>query len=218
MIEPAYLRSTRAAYDTVAVDYAELVRTALGAKPLDRAMLAAFAELVQSADGGPVADLGCGPGRITAHLHTLGLAAFGIDLSPQMVAVARAAHPDVRFDEGSMMALDLADGTMGGILAWYSIIHTPPALLPLVFAEFHRVLAPGGQVLLGFQVGDDELRHIAQGYGHPVSLDAFRLSPDRVADLLDQAGLVVDARLLREPDRTEKARQANIFASKPRQS
>src|SRR3981081_1801081 len=142
MLEPDYLRIPRAAYDPVAVDYAELLRTALAAKPLDRAMLAAFAELVQTAGAGPVADLGCGPGRVTAPLHSLGLTAFGVDLSPGMVAVARRAHPDLRFDEGSLTALDLTDGALGGIVAWYSIIHTPPELLPVVCAEFYRVLAP----------------------------------------------------------------------------
>ena len=116
--EPSYLSATRASYDTVAVDYAELLRTELAAKPLDRALLATFAELVQAGPGGLVADLGCGPGRVTAHLHALGLNAFGIDLSPGMITVARRAHPGLRFDEGTMTALDLADGSVGAIVAW----------------------------------------------------------------------------------------------------
>ena len=112
--EPSYLRDTRVAYDTVAVDYAELLRDELAAKPLDRALLGAFAELVQAAGNAPVADLGCGPGRVTAHLRALGLDAFGVDLSPAMIAVARRTYPDLTFREGSMAALDLADGVLGG--------------------------------------------------------------------------------------------------------
>ncbi|MGZ4659423.1 MAG: class I SAM-dependent methyltransferase, partial [Blastococcus sp.] len=100
MPDPTYLDSVRAAYDTVAADYAELLRTELARKPLDRAMLGAFAELVHVDAEAPVADVGCGPGRVTAHLHTLGLPVFGIDLSPAMVAVARRTHPELRFDEG----------------------------------------------------------------------------------------------------------------------
>jgi SAM-dependent methyltransferase len=217
MADPSYLHTTRAAYDAVAADYAEHFRTELEAKPLGRAMLAAFAELVRATGAGPVADVGCGPGRVTAHLHSLGLTAFGVDLSPGMVAVARRAHPDLRFDEGSMTALDLPDGAVRGIVAWYSIIHIPPERLPAAFGEFRRVLAPGGRLLLAFQVGDEAL-HLTEGFGHAISLDFYRLSPDRVAGLLEQAGFVVDARLLREPDETEKVPQAHLLARMPETS
>jgi len=161
-----------------------------------------------------IADIGCGPGRITAHLRSLGSTVFGVDLSPEMVGLARRLYPDLRFEVGSMTGLDLADGAAGGVVAWYSIIHIPPDLLPMVFAEFHRVLAPGGHLLLAFQVGD-ERRHITQGYGHEVSLYAYLSPPDRVADLLAQAGFAVQARLVREPDGREKHPQAVLLARKP---
>ncbi len=213
MIESAHLATVRAAYNSIAPEYAEHFRAALDAKPLDRAMLGALAELVRQSDVGPVADIGCGPGRVTAYLHSLGVEAFGVDLSPAMVAEARRAHPELRFEEGSMTRLDLADGVLGGIVAWYSIIHIPPEPLSTVFDEFHRVLAPGAPLLLAFQVGDEPL-HLAEAFGHTISLDFHRLSPDHVAELLDQAGLAVQARLLREPDETEKAQQAYLLARK----
>jgi ubiquinone/menaquinone biosynthesis C-methylase UbiE len=217
MNEAPSLHSTRTAYDTVAVDYEKLLRDELDTKPLDRAMLAAFAELVRIPGGGPVADLGCGPGRVTAHLHALGVEVSGIDLSPRMVAVARRTHPELRFEEGSMTALDLPDESLGGIVAWYSTVHTPPELLPTVFAECHRVLAPGGQLLLAFKAGDRHV-HRQQAYGHEVSLDIYWMAPDRIAALLSEAGLVVDARLIREPDESERprqGRQAFFLARKP---
>ncbi|MFE0084754.1 class I SAM-dependent methyltransferase, partial [[Kitasatospora] papulosa] len=150
-------------------------------------------------------------------LQSLGVTAFGIDLSPKTVAVARRRHPDLRFDEGSMTDLDLADGSLGGVIAWYSIVHTPPELLPVVFAEFHRVLAPGGHVLIGFKAGD-RLRHLENAYGHELSLDVYWVSPDRIAELLNQTGLMVDARLIREPNEQERPRQgqqAYLLARKP---
>jgi SAM-dependent methyltransferase len=183
-----------------------------------RADVACFAEFVQAAGTGLVADVGCGSGRVTAHLNSLGLSVFGIDLSPRMVAVARWTYPGLRFDEGSMMALDLEDGVLGGIVAWYSIIHIPGEGLPGVFAEFHRVLAPGGYVQLAFQVGH-ELTRRTEARGHEISLAFHRRQPDRVADLLTQAGLVVRARMLREPDDDgdfpEETPQGFVLARKP---
>jgi ubiquinone/menaquinone biosynthesis C-methylase UbiE len=212
--ESADLRATRAAYDTVAVDYESLLRTELARKPIDRAVLGAFAELVQAGGNGPVADIGCGPGRVTAHLDALGLQVFGVDLSPAMVAVARTRHPDLRFSEGSMSALDLGDRVLAGIVAWYSIIHTPPERLPDVFWEFHRVLGPGGYLLVAFQVGDACV-HLEQAYGHEISLDAYRLSPEVICELSAGAGLHPQARLVREPDEREKTRQAYLLSRKP---
>jgi trans-aconitate methyltransferase len=126
------LDATRTSYDTVADTYATLFGGELAGKPLDRAVLAAFAETVS----GPVADLGCGPGHVTAHLHGLGCPAFGVDLSPEMVAVARRAYPTVSFSLGDMTQLDITSGSLGGIVAFYSIIHLPPELLPVALAEY----------------------------------------------------------------------------------
>ncbi|MCP2166267.1 class I SAM-dependent DNA methyltransferase [Goodfellowiella coeruleoviolacea] len=206
--------TTRAAYDAVVTVYAELVRDFLADLPLERAMLAAFAELVRTHDAGPVADLGCGPGQLTAHLHDLGLTTFGVDLSPAMIARARQDHPHLRFDEGTMTALEIGDGVLGGILAHFSTIHTPPAELPVVFAEFHRVLAPGGHLLLGFFAGDDPR---PQEFDHKVTL-AYRWSPDSLAELLRQAGFVEVGRLRREPREGERQfHQAHLLMRKPPQ-
>ncbi|MFI0816962.1 class I SAM-dependent DNA methyltransferase [Streptomyces sp. NPDC021098] len=216
MTEPSDLLTTRTFYDTIADDYAEMFKSDLDDKPLDRAMLGAFAELVRQGGeaAGPVADLGCGPGRTTAYLHSLGLDVFGVDLSPGMLAVARREHPELRFDQGQMTGLDLPDGALGGIVTYYSLIHTPAERLPAVLAEFHRLLAPGGHLLVGFQVGDEPLR-VAEPFGHPVSLDFRRLSPDAIAGLLDAAGFAIRVRHVREPEGREVVPQAILLARKP---
>jgi SAM-dependent methyltransferase len=203
---------TRASYDAVAETYATLFGDELAGKPLDRALLAAFAETVS----GPVADLGCGPGHITAHLNGLGCAAFGVDLSPEMVAVARRSYPALPFSVGDMTALDITTGSLGGIVAFYSVIHLPPHRLPVALAEFARVLAPGGQALLAFQTGTGERLHQTDWHGHEVSLDHYRRDPDDVAAQLVAAGLHVTARLLRDPEPTESAQRCYLLARSPR--
>ncbi|HEY8913298.1 class I SAM-dependent methyltransferase [Lacisediminihabitans sp.] len=213
MTEPSDVSATRRAYDEVAVDYAVLLRHELAGKSIDRAMISAFSELVQAYGNGMVADIGCGPGRVTAHLDSLGLTTIGIDLSPGMIAVARKDHPTLRFEEGTMEALALEDGSLGGIVAWYSIIHTPPERLPVVFAEFARVLAAGGYLLIAFQSGD-EPRHITRAYGHDLDLDAYRLPANRLTVMLADSGLAVHSQLHRAPDDSEKTPQAFLLARK----
>ncbi|ACZ87233.1 class I SAM-dependent methyltransferase [Streptosporangium roseum] len=214
MTEPSYLNTTRTSYDTVAVTYAELFRNALDGLPLERGLLTAFAELVQAAGGGPVADLGCGPGMGTAFLHSLGLDVSGTDLSPTMIELARKEYPDIRFDEGSMTELDLPDGGLAGAVSWYSIIHTPPERLPVVFAEFDRVLAPGGYLLLAFQASREGASHAAEPFDHKVTL-AYRWPIDGVAELAREAGFVEVARLLREREETERFEAGHLLVRKP---
>jgi SAM-dependent methyltransferase len=212
MTEPAHVIETRTAYDLVAESYADMLRDDLATNTWDRVVLDGFAELVGTT--GLVGDLGCGPGRITGYLAARGLDAFGVDLSPGMVAQARRDHPGLRFEVGSLAALDLADASLAGALAWYSLIHIPPEQLPGVVAELVRVLAPGGRLLAAFQVGD-ERRHLTQAYGHDLSLDAYRLRPEVVTGLFTDAGLVMEAQLVRAPDASEKSPQAYLLARKP---
>ncbi|MGV9250476.1 class I SAM-dependent DNA methyltransferase [Streptomyces sp. NPDC003697] len=212
-----FLTRTRLFYDTVAEDYDDHFGDHLAARPLDRALLTAFAELVaRGAPDGPVADLGCGPGRITAHLDGLGLPVFGVDLSERMVELARRLHPGIRFQQGAMPMLDMPDGALAGAVAWYSVIHTPLERLPGLFAELFRVLAPGGHLLVAFQAGDAPL-HLDRPFGHPVSLDFHRRRPDEMAGLLEAAGFGLLSRTVRERDPAagESAPQAFLTARRP---
>ncbi|WP_411149708.1 class I SAM-dependent methyltransferase [Streptomyces sp. A30] len=212
--DTAFLTDTRTFYDAIAEDYFTRFHDVLAKTPLDRAVLTGFAELVGA--GGEVADLGCGPGQVTAHLASLGLSVFGLDLSSSMLAVARRENPGLRFEQGSMLELKLADGALAGVVSWYSSIHTPVDRLPDLFAEFHRVLAPGGHLLVAFQVGD-EPRHHDRPFGHPVALDFQRRRPEDIAELLSAAGFAPVARTVREPDETrgEPTPQASLIVRKP---
>jgi ubiquinone/menaquinone biosynthesis C-methylase UbiE len=185
-----HLTITRHAYDTVAETYASLVPERFAKDAVGRSMLVAFAAQVS----GPVLEVGCGPGHVTAHLAGLGLDASGMDLSPKMIEVARQTYPDLRFEVGSMTELDLADGSLGGVVSWWSLLHLPPDVVPVALAEFYRVLVSGGLLVVGFAVGDEILRP-EKPYGHDVSFDAYMRQPDDVSGLLTQAGFAVTAQL-----------------------
>lgn len=196
----AWLSDTRSSYDTDATGYAEKVRGLLGASPYLRASLALFAELVGAAGGGPVADVGCGPGYVTDYLHDAGVDAFGIDLSPEMIAIARRDYPDLRFEVGTMTDLDLTDDSVAGIVAFWSVIHVPDHAVPGVFEEFRRVLQPRGVLLVGFHVGD-ETQHTSEGYtGRPINVDSHHRPPSKIMSWLREAGFTIEAELVVGPD------------------
>lgn len=205
------------AYDRVADDYAALLEGELEKLPIERAMLTAFAEQVAADGGGAVADIGCGPGRVSGFLAGVAVDVRGVDLSPGMIAVARRDHPGIPFEVASMAALPYRDGELAGALAWYSIIHIPQEKQDAVFAEFARVIRPGGRPLLGFQVseqGDEDVVHLRQAYGHELDLRTRRQSPARVKQRLAEAGFAVRAELVREPVVPEKSRQAFLLAQR----
>jgi ubiquinone/menaquinone biosynthesis C-methylase UbiE len=207
-----WLKDTRVSYDTVADSYSELLRGKLESDPYLMALLRLFADLV--GPGKRVADVGCGPGRVTVALRDLGLEAIGIDLSPGMIEVARREFPDLAFSVASMTQLPLADDSVDGVLLWYSIIHVPDEELPAAFGHVRRVLRPGGTVLLGFHSGDT-VNHKTTGYGgHPMSVYVHRRTPERVADLLTRAGLQVSARLTLEATQEGTVPQGFVLATR----
>ncbi|MFD8704833.1 class I SAM-dependent methyltransferase [Kitasatospora sp. NPDC059648] len=203
----SYPAATAEAYDAVADLYADLVKDGLADLPLDRSFVTAFADLVRAAGPAPVADLGCGPGYLTAALREAGLDAFGVDLSPALVAIARRTYPGVRFEVGTMAALETADGALGGVVSWYSLIHTPPGQVPSCLAEFRRVLAPGGYALLGFFESEGAP---VTPFDHKVAT-AYRWPLDTLCALATEAGFTETARLLRQPGDNERFRRGHLL-------
>jgi SAM-dependent methyltransferase len=187
------LETVRDSYDRVADAYVEMGAGRLDAQPWLRAALAAFAESVRGL--GPVLDVGCGPGIVTAHLTGLGLDASGVDLSPRMIEHARRDYPDLRFSVASATDLDLAPASLGGVLGWWSLFNLPRVALPGVLRTFADALVPGGQALVGTHVGDGDIAR-TEGYGGlPVSWTTHLYRPEELVGMLVDAGLEVVAEL-----------------------
>jgi SAM-dependent methyltransferase len=186
-------------YDRVAERYAAEIAGELTHKPFDRGLLDAVAEL---AGGGLVADVGCGPGHVAAYLTTRGARTVGLDLSPGMCAVARAAG--VPAAAADMTALPLRAGSLAGLVCLYAVIHLDSSARAVAYQEFARVLQDGGRALIAFHTSDPEhatgtQQHVAEWWGRPVDLTFRYLDPDEEVTALASAGLALVARLDRSP-------------------
>ena len=154
-MDPFAARRVRAAYDEVADDYVEAFADDLASLPVDLAVLdAAAASMVGD---GVVLDLGCGPGQVGQRLAARGRRVVGVDLSPGMLRAGRWRSPLVRGVAGDMRSLPIRSRSCAGAVAFYSVQHVPRAVLPSVFAEVRRVVAPGSPFVVATHLGDGDV-------------------------------------------------------------
>lgn len=193
-----------AAYDARAAEYVAVAGAVEQMDARDAAAISRWRDDTQ----GLLLDAGCGPGHWTGFLAEGGRQVRGVDLSAEFIETARHRHPDISFNVGSFRELPLASGSVGGILAWYSLIHTPPDGLPEILDEFARVLAPGGSLLLGFF--DGEPREL---FEHAIA-PAYFWSAESLGAVLQDAGFELASREYRErmPDEVSVRPHGSLIA------
>ena len=206
-------RSIRESYDRLAEEYTRRIADELQHKPLDRELLDRFAKQTKGRDD--VCDMGCGPGHVARYLRDAGASVFGLDLSPGMLEQAQKLNPDIPFREGNMLSLDIPDGSLAGVAAFYAIVNIPRQSLPLVFREIWRVLQSRGLLLLAFHIGNEVL-HEDELWGKKISMDFLLFEPSEIRLDLEKAGFNIEEIVEREPypDVEYPSRRAYIFARK----
>ena len=179
----------RAAHDALAELYAHRLADALDHLPADRAVLGLFCDLTLAAGlGTSVADVGCGTGRLEPYLAARGLSPRGIDLSPEMIRVARRDHPGFEFDTADLRELPFEDASLAGLVCWYSLMYLAPSDRLAAFTELARVVRPGGYLVTAFKAGDSQVRRGGRSTGLGVEFDVYWLSPDEVEYRVADAG------------------------------
>ncbi|WP_194421917.1 class I SAM-dependent methyltransferase [Microbacterium abyssi] len=173
--------SIATAYDARAAAYIEVAGSIEQMDAADRNLIAQWRETTTAT----LLDAGCGPGLWTDFLHDGHRDVVGLDISEEFLASARRTYPHLRFEAGSFRTLPVADASLGGILAWYSLIHTPPAEIPAVLREFARALKPDGSLLIGFFDGPPR-----EPFAHAVT-EAYFWSIEALSHLLETAGFTI---------------------------
>ena len=201
--------AARQGYDRMAQAYTDHVSLEMTVPSIVRSALETFAAQVQSQGGGMVADVGCGPGHVTHYLAQLGLDIFGIDNSPSLLEIARAAHPGLRFEFGQLASLSIDTGALAAVVSRHSLIHTPAKFVPAVLDEFARVLAAGGLLFVSFFGAEDPSTH-GRAFDHAVTT-AYELDIDTMAEHVRAAGFTEELRIIRQPKANDRQLPHGFF-------
>ena len=205
----------RSSYDAVAAAYADQLVDELRGLVFETWLLD---RVLAHADGGPVVEVGSGPGHVTAYLADGGAEATGIDLSPAMVSEARRRFPGRSFEVGDLrrLARPATSPAWAAVLGWYSLNHLAASELPEAVAALARPLAPGGWLVLGMHAGS-EVRHLDEWFDHEVDLDFVLHEPASVVGVVEAAGLVDTEWYLRGPvaARGETTQRLYVIGRKP---
>jgi SAM-dependent methyltransferase len=203
----------RDAHDALAEVYASRLAHLMDQLPADQAVLGMFCDLVLGSGAGTdVGDVGCGTGRLAPYLAARGLVPRGVDLSPEMIRVARRDHPGVPFDVADVRSLPFEDSSLGGVVCWYSLMYLAPSDRPRAFRELARVLRPAGYLATAFKAGDNRLRRGGRTVG--VEFDIYWLSPEEMRRQATDAGFHVVYWAGRPADPDEHQPQGYLIAQR----
>ena len=179
------------AYGKRSAEYINLFGSIEAAAERDRECLLAWAQGVD----GRIIDIGCGPGQWTNYLHQSGVDVEGLDPVPEFINEARQRYPDVRYRIGHADRLGVEDASLGGVLAWFSLIHTDPDQIDGLLIEFARCIRPGGSLAIGFFAGAE-----LASFDHAVTT-AYFWPVGQLSSRVQRAGfLVTDSRTRTDPE------------------
>jgi ubiquinone/menaquinone biosynthesis C-methylase UbiE len=184
-------------YNKTAISYAGKFSNELHHKHLDRILLASFAQ--QNKDKGKLIDLGCGPGQATRFLADCGLTnSLGVDISRQMIQVAKGLNPNLQFETADMLHLPYLDNSFGSAIAFYAIVHFDYAQVKTAFEEISRILVDKGQFLFSFHTGGQTV-HLDTFLGQSVNIDFHFFETSKITSLLKETGFEIIDVIERQP-------------------
>ena len=164
----------------------------------------------------PVWDFGCGPGQTTKFIKNLGIDISGLDLSGEILELARKINPEIHFQKGNVLKLDFKDNSISGVVSFYLIVHFTKKQVKKAFREVFRVLQPNGIFLFTYHIGDETI-HVDEFLEKKIDIDFMFFTTDFISSCLKEIGYNKIKIIEREPypEVEYQSRRAYVFAIKP---
>lgn len=154
-------------------------------------------QFLQSLEGKNVLDAGCGNGRDCKYINQKGFKVKGIDLSKEMLVIAKKMVPKVDFEVMDITNITYSDNSYDGIISNCSFFHIPVEELPKTLNSFSKILKPNGKLLLILQEGLGEAM-IEEPFRKGVYIYINYFSVKQISELLLKHGFEIDSILKEE--------------------
>lgn len=145
---------------------------------------------LQKLDGKQIMDVGCGNGRECKYMVEKGFHVTGIDLSPEMLKIAKERVPHVEFKIMDISNITYPENSFDGIIANSSLFHVPIEELPKVLNSFRKILKQNGKMLLILQEGDGEVL-VEEPYKPGVFVYMYYFSEGQILNMLRDYGFQI---------------------------
>ena len=208
------LNKIKNTYNTIAQEYTAAFTDEHDKKPKDREILLRFSQEIGNRK--PVWDLGCGPGQTAGYLKNLGVEISGLDLSENIIELAKTINPDIHFQKGNILELEFENNSISAVAAFYAIVHFTEKQVETAFHEIFRVLRPDGLFLFTYHIGRNTI-HLDEFLGKRVDIEFMFFTTEFISNCLKKNGFEIMEIREREtyPGVEYESRRAYVFAKKP---
>ncbi|OGI12482.1 hypothetical protein A3K64_04185 [Candidatus Micrarchaeota archaeon RBG_16_36_9] len=168
-----------------------------------------FLELIPG--NGKILDAGCGPGVDSGYMKARGFEVLGVDLSEEMLKIAKQKFPKIHFELADLRALKLKPNSFDGILASCSLIHIPKKDIIPTLQNFNKFLKRDGKIYIALQAGKSGEIFINEPFKPDEKLFLNIISIDEIKDLLFKTGFSIVKKYERKPKSKEELNFTKLF-------
>jgi len=158
-----------------------------------------------------ILDAGCGVGADAGFMASEGFEVIGVDLSKEMLNIARQKFPQIDFKQQDIRKLDFPPNSFDGILASCSLIHIPKSDVPSLLESFHQILKKDGAIYIALQGGRSDEVSIDEPFKPDEKLFLNIISFDEIKNLLAKSGFFIVKKYKREPKSKEELNYTKLY-------